>query len=112
MKKLIVFVLIACITAVMFFVFKDTVKNTISGGRDKIIDIAVRQLESRYHLPPGSLKQATGVLKNMDAGMIQTLMNNPQEMLSGKGKASVDFLNSSEGKKIKEMIEKGKLPKQ
>lgn len=112
MKKLIIFLLVACISAVMVFVFKDTLKNTISGGRDKIINIAIRQLESRYHLTPGSLKQATGVLKNMDAGMIQTLMNNPQEMLSGKGKASLDFLNSSEGKKIKEMIDKGKIPKQ
>jgi hypothetical protein len=112
MKKLIIIVLIVSLAAVMIFIFKDTVKNTLSGGRDKIIDIAVRQLESRYHLPPGSLKQATGVLKNMDAGTIQTLISNPQEMLSGKGKASLNFLNTSEGKKIKEMIEKGKLPKQ
>jgi len=112
MKKLIIFILIASIAVVMIFIFKDTVKNTLSGGRDKIIDIAVHQLESRYHLPPGSLKQATGVMKNMDAGTIQTLMNNPQEMLSGKGTASLNFLKSSEGKKIKEMIEKGKQPKQ
>lgn len=107
MKKL----LIALVAIVGIFgggglVFRDNISQWISGGKDQVIDMALKNLSTKYPIPENIQGEIKNIVKNADPKMIMDFLKDPNGLVNSKAPEALSFVNSPEGKKLMEYYNK------
>jgi len=87
-------------------IFRNDISSWISGKKDQVLDMALKNLSEKYPIPENVQADIKNITKKADPAIILEFLKDPNALVNSKAEGAMSFVNSPDGKRLMEYYNK------